>query len=324
MKNLTAKFWNVIEDNIVICTLCPHNCRITPGNRGICRVRENQDGRLVAINYGIVSSLALDPIEKKPLDFFYPGSQILSIGGFGCNFHCPFCQNSNISLEYEEFEENDFFQAANLNLWPKGCSNGEILTPDDILRFALQTVLQGNNVKDKSFQNLDLNTVQERYTGVIGVAYTYNEPLIGYEFVYDCARLIHEAGLKNVLVTNGFINEEALLELLPFIDAMNIDLKAFTPEFYQKIGGDLAAVKKTIAHAHEKCHVEVTTLVIPNENEEDIIEIAKWLAELNPAIPYHLTRFYPRYKYETKSPTNTITITRLAEEASKYLHNVLI
>ena len=278
-----AKFWHSIEDNVVSCSLCPHNCRIAEGKSGICRVRENVSGKLYATTYGLVSSLALDPIEKKPLGHFYPGSQILSLGGFGCNFHCPFCQNCHISLEYDK-------------------ESGEYLTPADILGAALRTVPKGN----------------------IGVAYTYNEPLIGYEFVYDCAKMVHEAGLKNVIVTNGFINELALEELLPFIDAMNIDLKAFTREFYQKIGGDLEAVKKTIVKAQQKCHLELTTLVIPGENEKDIIDIAKWLASLSPDIPLHLTRFFPRYKYGDKAPANVMTIARLAEQASIYLRNVMI
>ena len=278
-----AKFWQEAGGHTVSCLLCPHNCRIPDGKCGICRVRENSGGKLYAASYGLVSSLALDPIEKKPLDFFHPGSQILSVGGFGCNFHCPFCQNSHISLEYDQ-------------------AGGELLTPEDILGAAKRTVPKGN----------------------IGVAYTYNEPFIGYEFVYDCAKMVHEAGLKNVIVTNGFINEKALYELLPFIDAMNIDLKAFTPEFYRKIGGDLEAVKKTITKAFTNCHLEVTTLVIPGENEEDIPAIAEWLAGLSTELPFHITRFFPRYKYQDKPPANGMTISRLAEQASVYLRNVMI
>ena len=278
-----AKHWQPIDGEKINCTLCPHNCLIGAGKKGVCRARENMNGKLYAANYGIASSLALDPIEKKPLRFFYPGTNILSIGGYGCNFHCPFCQNASISLEYDT-------------------GDGEILTADDVLNFALKTKPSGN----------------------IGAAYTYNEPFINYEFVYDCAVLIHEAGLKNVIVTNGFINEEAFLEIVPFIDAMNIDLKAFSKDFYQKIGGELEAVKKTIINANGKCHVEVTTLVIPGENEDDIISIAKWLAKIDPKIPYHLTRFYPRYKFSAKPPANVMTIQRCAKAASKYLSNIVI
>lgn len=278
-----AKYWKAVDENVVLCKLCPHHCRIAEAKSGICRVRENIGGTLYAASYGLISSLALDPIEKKPLRHFHPGSQILSIGGFGCNFRCPFCQNFRISLEYDKEE-------------------GEHFTPEAVLGFALQTIPKGN----------------------IGVAYTYNEPLIGYEFVYDCAKLIHEAGLKNVVVTNGFVSEDTLMDLLPLIDAMNIDLKSFSPKFYQKIGGELEAVKQTIKIANDNCHVEVTTLVIPGENEDDIIKIAKWLATINADIPLHLTRFQPQYKYDDRIATNVMTITRLAEEASRYLKNVLI
>jgi pyruvate formate lyase activating enzyme len=278
-----ARFWEAGANGAAICRLCPHGCQIAPEKTGICGARENHDGALYALNYGLVSSLALDPIEKKPLRRFHPGKQILSIGGFGCNLHCPFCQNCHISLVYDKDE-------------------GEWLEPHEILAYAAQTIPNGN----------------------IGVAFTYNEPFINYEYVYDCAKLIHSAGMQNVLVTNGFVNREPLAELLPYIDAMNIDLKGFTAEFYRRVGGELEAVKETIALARQHCHVEVTTLVIPDENEDDVKALAEWLALLDPELPLHLTRFYPRHLYSDRQATSPSTIAGLAETARQYLRYVYI
>lgn len=263
------------------CHICPHDCRIPENGTGFCGVRSNKDGKVVYDAYGKLSAVALDPIEKKPLYRFRPGSKILSVGGFGCNFRCQFCQNSGISTEYD-------------------MDTAETLTPQQLTELALQTVPQGN----------------------IGVAYTYNEPLIGHEYVLDCAQLVRGAGLCNVLVTNGYINREPLETLLPFIDAMNIDLKAFSDGFYKKIYGDLETVKETIELACRHCHVEVTTLIIPGENEEDIEPLAQWLASLDPDIPLHLSRFFPRYKYADREPTPREAVYRHAETAKKYLNNV--
>ncbi|MCL2216090.1 MAG: AmmeMemoRadiSam system radical SAM enzyme [Defluviitaleaceae bacterium] len=262
----------------VACGICPHDCMIQPGESGICGVRRNVDGLIVSESYGRVTSIALDPIEKKPLRMFHEGAMILSIGSYGCNLRCPFCQNHEIAM-------------------PRGEVRTSTSTPQEILALAQAAVSQGN----------------------IGVAYTYNEPLIGYEFVYDCARLIKSAGLKNVVVTNGFIREKPLEKLLPFIDAMNIDLKGFSEEFYKKIGGSLEPVKATIKRAAEVCHVEVTTLVIPGENERDIEPIAAWLASVNPAIPLHLSRFFPRHEYSGREATTRETILKLAEAAKGHL-----
>jgi pyruvate formate lyase activating enzyme len=281
----TAKYWHNIDNNIIQCELCPHECRIGIDKVGLCTVRKNQAGKLTATSYGNISSLALDPIEKKPLYMYKPGSRILSIGSYGCNFHCPFCQNYEISLEYKQ----------RLN-------NVREMTPNDIRDIAFETQ------KDKN----------------IGVAYTYNEPLINYEFVYDTSILIKEAGLDNILVTNGYICDKPLRELLPFINAMNIDLKSFSDDFYKKIGGDLETVKNTIKIAEQLCHVEVTTLVIPGENEDTIEELASWLAKVNPDIPLHLSRFFPRYRYIDKPPTPFDTMRRLKETAKKYRNNVYL
>jgi len=237
------------------------------------------------MGYGRVSSIALDPVEKKPLYRFHPGRNVLSIGGFGCNMRCPFCQNCEISMEHDETRQN-----------------ARIFTPEQINGLARQTVSENN----------------------IGVAYTYNEPLIGYEFLYDCARLVRDAGLKNVVVTNGYISREPLEALLPLIDAMNIDLKGFSDRFYQELSGGLEAVKETIAIARERCHVEITTLIIPGENENDVVELARWIASLDPEIPLHLSRFFPRYRYSDRAPTPRETILKLRDEAGKFLTNVFV
>ena len=285
MYKRTAEYWISEEKNIVRCKLCPHGCRIGQGKIGLCGIRQNQNGKLISTGYGQISSIALDPIEKKPLYMFHPGKRILSIGSYGCNFHCPFCQNYEISIEYEE----------RLNF-------SRQMTPKNIVDCALETQKDGN----------------------IGVAYTYNEPLINYEFVRDASRIINDAGLDNVLVTNGYINKKPLEALLPVINAMNIDLKSFSNNFYKKIGGDLDTVKNTIKISHKSCHIEVTTLVIPNENEDTIEDIAKWLAAIDPEIPLHLSRFFPRYRYNDKTPTSHETIFRLRDMAKVYLKNVFV
>ena len=277
-----AMYWSVAENESAQCGLCPHRCVVAKNAFGLCGARENRGGELLCSGYGRVSSMALDPIEKKPLYLFQPGKYVLSIGGFGCNLNCPFCQNHEISM-VRQGEKQD-------------CEPDPV-TPEDIVTLALKTTARGNT----------------------GVAYTYNEPLIGYEFLYDCARLIHNAGLYNIVVTNGFINEEPLENLMPFIDAMNIDLKGFTNDFYRKLGGSLETVMETISRSHKSCHVEVTTLVIPGENEGDIEELAKWLSSISPDIPLHLSRFFPRFKYSGRKPTPEETIYRLSEIAKKHL-----
>ena len=314
--------WSVDENGSVRCGLCPHRCHIAENAAGICGVRDNHDGVLIASGYGQVSSIALDPIEKKPLYMFHPGKHVLSVGGFGCNLRCPFCQNYEISMVYAGNSElgirnseltgtghakepdREGRKGVRGGSWRRGevreDRNTRYLSPDEVAALALQTVPNGN----------------------IGVAYTYNEPLIGYEYLYDCARLVHGAGLYNVIVTNGYINKEPLENLLPLIDAMNIDLKGFTNDFYKKVGGSLEAVKETIALSCVNCHVEVTTLIIPDENEDDIEGLAKWLSSIDPDIPLHLSRFFPRYRYSDREPTPRETIYKLRETAKIYLKNV--
>ena len=265
----------------MICALCFHHCDLSEGQTGFCRARACRDGTIVPLNYGKLTSLALDPIEKKPLRRFHPGSMVLSVGSFGCNLRCPFCQNHEISMSGDrELETAE-------------------VSPEALADKALELRPYGN----------------------IGVAYTYNEPLIGYEYVQDCAALVHERGMVNVLVTNGTIEETPWRKLLPLIDAANIDLKGFTPEGYGRLGGDLKTVKRSISLASERCHVEVTTLLIPGENdsEEEIGSLARWLASVDQNIPLHLSPFFPRYQMMDKLPTPVEQVCRLADVAKEYL-----
>lgn len=268
----------------VRCKICPHHCNIEEGHLGLCKARINKQGEVVSENYGKLTAIALDPIEKKPLYHFYPGSKILSIGSYGCNLDCPFCQNCDISM-----------------VGGKDIETSEI-SCKELVNKALMLKNRGN----------------------IGIAYTYNEPLIGYEFVKDCAILAKEHDLYNVVVTNGYICEEPLRELLPFIDAFNIDLKGFTEEYYHKLRGDLETVKNSIEIASRKAHVEVTTLIVPGENdsEEEIEELSAWLAKLNPEIPLHISRFFPRWRMEGKDATPVKTVYKLAEIARRRLKYV--
>jgi pyruvate formate lyase activating enzyme len=270
----------------ITCSICPHHCALAPGQIGLCRARGNVDGKVTAVNYGLVTAAALDPIEKKPLYHFYPSSMILSLGSFGCNLHCPFCQNFEIAAVSREQTQV------------------QSLAPEHAVELA--------------------ETLKNR--GNIGLAYTYNEPLVGYEYVYDCSVLAKKRGLKNVLVSNGFCCREPLAELLPLIDAVNFDLKAFNDQFYQKIGGDLETVKASIELAAGQTHLEVTTLIIPGENdsEEEIRELARWLASIRRDIPLHLSRFFPRHKYADRNPTDVMRLKRLAETARSELEHVYL
>lgn len=265
----------------MICQLCFHHCDLSEGQTGLCRARACRDGVIVPLNYGKLTSLALDPIEKKPLRRFHPGSMVLSVGSFGCNLRCPFCQNFEISMSREgEIERLE-------------------VSPEALADKALELRPYGN----------------------IGVAYTYNEPLVGYEYVRDCAALVHERGMVNVLVSNGTIEEAPWRELLPLLDAANIDLKGFTPEWYRKLGGDLETVKRSISLAAERCHVEVTTLLVPGENdsEGEIRSLARWLESVDRNIPLHLSRFFPWYQMTDRPPTPVERVYHLADVAREYL-----
>lgn len=240
-----------------ICQVCMHHCTLAPGQTGLCRARKNEGGEIVCENYGWITSLALDPIEKKTLYDFHPGSMVLSVGSYGCNLRCPFCQNHEISM-----------------------TDGKSLDAEQI--------------SPEELADLAFLWKEQKKAGNIGVAFTYNEPLVGWEFVRDTARLVRERGMLNVLVTNGTASLAVLEELLPLIDAMNIDLKGFREDYYRKLGGDLETVKAFITRAQKSCHVELTTLIVPGENDflEDMEVQARWISGLNPAIPLHITRFF--------------------------------
>ena len=264
-----------------ICTLCMHRCALSEGQYGRCRARKNEKGRIICANYGKLTALMLDPIEKKPLRYFFPGSRILSVGSFGCNLACPFCQNHEISMAS-----------------PSSAEYREI-SPEALTALALRCRDQGS----------------------IGLAFTYNEPLVGYEFVRDTARLAHSQGLKNVLVTNGSAHLSILEELLPYIDAMNIDLKGFSSAYYRRLGGDLETVLAFIQRAAKDCHVELTTLIVPGENdsEEEMEREAQWIASIDPKIPLHVTRFFPRYRMQDREATDVGRILRLKVIAGRQL-----
>lgn len=274
-----------------VCWLCPHRCHLSDGQTGFCRARQNQGGIIRSLSYGLLTSAALDPIEKKPLYHFRPGSMILSLGSFGCNLRCPFCQNYTISQA-----GRDGFEGQQLPM--------DRTSPKEIVAAA---------------QRL------EETSGNIGVAFTYNEPLVGYEFVYDTARLLKEAGLAVVLVTNGQIEKDPWLHLLPYVDAVNIDLKGFTQSFYDWIGGDLKTTKAAIEMAAEQgVHVEVTTLVIPGRNDrnEEMAAEAEWLAGLSAELPLHLSRYFPRYRSKIPmTPVETLQrLRRIAGARLRFVH----
>ncbi len=275
-----ALFYNYNYNNEKVeCNLCPHNCNLLNNNYGICKVRLARGKKLFTINYGAVTSIALDPIEKKPLYHFYPGSKILSIGTFGCNLKCPFCQNWQISQE-TDIKYN-------------------YLSPDDLIKL----------VKEEDS---------------IGIAYTYSEPIVWFEYIYDCAKKAKRAGLKNVMVTNGFIANNPLEKLLPLIDAWNVDLKTFNEKTYRTIiKGDLEIVKKNIQKIYKNSHLEVTTLIVTDLNDkiEELTACFKWLASIDKNIPWHISRYYPAYKYN-KSSTDIEFMLKIFSDAKLALNNV--
>ena len=278
------------------CEVCFHRCDIPEGRRGFCGARTAAGGAVVPENYGRITALALDPIEKKPLRRFHPGSMILSAGSYGCNLRCPFCQNHAISWSAEAMGYAD---------------RAEPVTPRALAEMAAKLVPRGN----------------------IGLAFTYNEPLVGWEFVRDSAKCVHEAGLFNVLVTNGTARLSVLEAFAPYIDAMNIDLKGFTERYYTRVlGGSLDMVKAFIARAVQLCHVELTTLIVPGENdsEAEMRALSRWVAELTDEeghtigrqIPLHITRFFPRFNMTDRGATDVARVRRLAEVARENLRYV--
>lgn len=283
-------YYSTENDGKVRCGLCPHLCLIAPGKSGICGARENRDGKLYTRNYGIVASAAVDPIEKKPLYHFHPGSRIFSIGTVGCNLHCPFCQNYSLSRYYEgELRDLD-----------------PPITPEYTIGMFERAAASGGFMP--------------------GIAYTYSEPIVWFEFVRDTAALMKDRGGKNVLVTNGFINDGPLRELIPLVSAANVDLKAFNESAYRKMGGELGSVKSSI----EKMigggwHVELTTLVVTDLSDSiaEIESAAKWIASIDRRIPYHLSRYFPQYKYH-KPATDARLMHRARDAAKAHLDYVYL
>ncbi len=271
------------------CNVCFRHCDIPDGKLGFCGGRTARGDVTVSHNYGRIASLALDPIEKKPLARFYPGSKILSIGSFGCNLRCPFCQNNDISWSEQAL---------------KYAETAERVSPDELVEIAVATKPKGN----------------------IGIAFTYNEPLVGYEFVLDTSKLAQAAGLQTVMVTNGTAELPILRELAPYVDAMNIDLKGFSDRYYNDVlGGNRAMVMAFIEEAVKSCHVELTTLIVPSENdtEDEMRELSRWVSALrNPdgdSVPLHISRFFPHFHMKDRDATDVRTVYRLAEVARENL-----
>ncbi len=278
------------------CDVCFRQCEIPEGKPGFCGARTCVNGEIRQASYGRITSLALDPVEKKPLARFYPGSLILSAGSYGCNLRCPFCQNYEISWSEEA---------------ARSAEAAEVISPGELARMAARFRERGN----------------------IGVAFTYNEPLIGYEYILDTARLVKDLGMKVVLVTNGTASLSVLNRLAPYIDAMNIDLKGFTDRYYREIlKGDRRMVMDFIEAAVQVCHVELTTLIIPGENdtEAETAQMCGWISGLKDQegkvtgrnIPLHISRFFPRFMMQDRDATDVSLIYRLAETARKYLNYV--
>lgn len=264
--------------NGIQCLLCAHRCLLKEGSRGVCGVRQNCAGRVVALTYHHVAAMHNDPIEKKPLYHFLPGSSSFSVATMGCNFHCHFCQNHSLSMV-----------SAGLPIY------GESISPDELVRSALQYRSQS-------------------------ISYTYSEPTVYFELMLETAKLAHEAGLKNVMVTNGYMSVEALDMIAPYLDAANIDLKAFSETFYkQQCGARLAPVLDTIRAMYARgVHIELTTLLIPGLNDDpgEIKELISFILSVDKNIPWHVSRFYPQYRLTEVSPTPQKTIYYCLETAA--------
>jgi pyruvate formate lyase activating enzyme len=275
-----ARLWRALEGGKVDCDLCAHLCRIAPSKFGVCGVRENREGKLFTYAYGDVIAAHVDPIEKKPLYHFQPGTHSFSIATVGCNFHCPFCQNWQISQVTRE---------------KKGFRGGDDLRPEQVVKEA-------------------------RTHGCRSISYTYTEPTIFFEYAFDTARLARDAGLSNVFVTNGYMTAAALRLIQPYLDAANVDLKAFKDETYKKIcGARLGPVLDSIRLMRELgIWVEVTTLVVPGMNDSpgELADIARFIAGVSPDIPWHVSRFHPDYKY-TEAPATPVETLERARGAGR-------
>jgi pyruvate formate lyase activating enzyme len=274
-----ARFYSATEDGVQ-CLLCPHHCRIREGGRGLCRSRECLNGKLYALSYGRPCALAIDPVEKKPLNHFMPGTHCLSLSCTGCNLSCRWCQNSDISqARPEEVESADW-------------------SPEEIVDAALRR-------------------------GLPSIAYTYTEPFTWWEYMYDIAVLAHERGLKNILVSAGFVEQEPLGELLPYLDAANMDIKAMDDAIYRKYcGASLAPVLENILTMHAAgVHVEITNLLVTglNDSQEQVTALCKWMVDNGLRdVPLHFSRFFPRYRFTDVGSTPTPTLLRARDIAHSF------
>lgn len=273
-----------LEGDKIRCLACSHKCVLNTGEKGICGVRENRNGELKLLVYGRVVSTNIDPVEKKPLYHFLPGSKIYSLGTVGCNFRCEFCQNSDISAFHRE--------KGNTNIE----KTGFFLPPEKIIEDCLEKRIPS-------------------------IAFTYNEPTIFFEFAYETARLAKEAGLFTVFVSNGYETHEALSKLIPFLDAINVDLKSFRQEFYRKLcGASLEPILENLKTLYKSgVHLEITTLLIPgwNDQEDELVEIARFISSISRDIPWHVSRFFPRYKMEGTPATDPDQIRRAVRIGKK-------
>lgn len=287
-----AELYHKVEGETVVCDLCHHRCRIASGKRGVCRTRRNEGGKLVSLVYARCIAMNVDPIEKKPLFHFLPGTHSLSVATIGCNFRCSFCQNYLISqtLNDGEVEKDEEIP-------------GRIVPPEDLVHAAVAEKCQS-------------------------ISYTYTEPTVFFEYALDTARLACEAGIANCFVSNGYMTPEAIDVIKPYLHAINVDLKSFDPKVYLKVmGGRLDGVLETIRYLHQKkIWLEITTLLVPdmNDSPEEVRQIARFIAGLSPDIPWHISRFYPQYKMDSLPPTSIKSIEEAArigeEEGLHYIY----
>ncbi len=270
----TAWLSKKLDSGKVLCQACAHACKLEEGEYGICGVRKVENGAIQLLVYGLAAAVNVDPVEKKPMFHFLPQSRVFSVGTVGCNFTCKFCQNYEISQYPKEHAHKVV---------------GRELLPEQIVELAIEN-------------------------GCKSIAYTYNEPIVFFEYTYDTAKLAHEKGLKNIYVTSGYETKKAIDLLAPYIDGMNIDIKSFREEFYRDIcGSRLKPVLEAVKYAHEKgIWIEITTLLIPgkNDSDEEIRNIAKFIADIDKAIPWHISAFHPTYKMLDVARTPNATLRR--------------
>ncbi len=284
----TAWLSKPLQNGAILCQACAHACKLNEGEYGICGVRRVEEGELKLLVYSLAAAVNIDPIEKKPMFHFLPDTSVFSFGTVGCNFRCKFCQNYSISQYPQEHQHHIV---------------GQELSPQRIVELALEN-------------------------GCDSIAYTYNEPIVFFEYTYDTAKLAHEHGLKNIYVTSGYETRKALDLLAPYLDGMNIDIKSFSDAFYQETcGARLKPVLEAVKYAHSKgIWIEITTLLISgkNDSDEEIRSIAEFIADLDPAIPWHLSAFHPMYKMLDVPRTPSQTLRRaytIGQEAGlKYLY----